>query len=303
MGTDPPDAITFDATAVLDATQGELPPVEAVRDVLVLAWSDAQARGPEVLPLPPGGVVLGRGVTGFPGGKLLDPRMSREHARVYRERGRWLITDLGSRNGTRIDGRTLKGTATLEPGTVLRLGGSLFVYAEYREGRSDVPRDGELVGSSSVMEDLRAAITAVAQHDASVLLTGQTGTGKEVVARAIHRASGRKGSFVAMNCGAMPEVVLESELFGHTKSAFTGVHAGKRGLFEAADGGTILLDGVGELPEALQVKLVRVLEGRAVRPVQVVEHDRQPFAPRIGRVMVDLERTDGTLIVEEDSGL
>ena len=109
MGDDQPDATRFDATAVLDATQGELPPVEAVRDVLVLAWSDAQARGPEVLPLPSRGVVLGRGMAGFPGGKLLDPRMSREHARVYRERGRWVIDDLGSRNGTRIEGRILEG--------------------------------------------------------------------------------------------------------------------------------------------------------------------------------------------------
>lgn len=267
MGNDPPDATTFDATAILDVTQGELPFVEAVRDVLVLAWGDAQARGPEVLPLPRQGIVLGRGMTGFPGGKLLDPRMSREHARLHRERGGWVITDLGSRNGTRIDGRTLEGPATLEPGTVLGLGGSLFVYSEYRERCRDVPRDGELVGSSSVMEDLRAAITSVAQHDASVLLTGQTGTGKEVVARAIHRASGRKGSFMAMNCGAMSEVVLESELFGHKKGALVGANADKRGLFEAADGGTVLLNEVGEMPDALQVKLLRVLEGGAVRPV------------------------------------
>ncbi len=267
MAEQHPDATIVDPTAVIDATQGELPSVAVEREVLVLAWSEAQARGPEVLPIPRGGLTLGRGMTGFAGGPLLDPRMSREHSEIRRDRGRWIVTDLGSRNGTRLDGRKLEGSAALEPGTVLRLGSSLFVYSVYRERKRAVPVDRQLVGSSSAMEMVREAIAAVAPHDTSVLLCGETGTGKEVVAGALHRASGRAGAFVAVNCGAVSEGVLESELFGHRKGAFTGATADKRGLFEAADGGTILLDEFGEMPEALQVKLLRVLESRAVRPV------------------------------------
>ncbi|MGR4869209.1 sigma 54-interacting transcriptional regulator [Variovorax sp. LARHSF232] len=126
----------------------------------------------------------------------------------------------------------------------------------------------EIVSRSNRMNELLAEARMVAKSDASVLLRGDSGAGKEVLARAIHKASARAGKpFVAVNCGAIPEALLESELFGHMKGAFTDAVANHKGLFQQADGGTLLLDEIGDMPPALQVKLLRVLQERAVRPL------------------------------------
>lgn len=127
---------------------------------------------------------------------------------------------------------------------------------------------GEVLGQSSAMQALYAQLSQVAKSDAPVLITGESGTGKELVARSIHQASRRSTQpFVAVNCGALPESLLESELFGHVKGAFTDARGERRGLFLEANGGTLLLDEMGEMPMSMQVKLLRAIEERTLRPV------------------------------------
>ena len=134
-------------------------------------------------------------------------------------------------------------------------------------------QDG-IVFRSRCMAELMEETRVVATTDASVLIRGESGTGKEVLARAIHRASPRnKAPFVAINCGAIPEQLLESELFGHVRGAFTGATGEHTGLFKAADGGTLFLDEIGDMPLTLQVKLLRVLQDQAVRPVGATRAD------------------------------
>ena len=145
------------------------------------------------------------------------------------------------------------------------------IVAENQTLRAEVKArwsEGQLIGKSPAMDRLRDLIKRVANATTSVLITGESGTGKEMVARALHFQSPRaEEPFVVLNCGAIPENLIESELFGHVKGAFTGATAAKEGLFRAANGGTLFLDEVGELPPPLQVKLLRVLQERQVRPV------------------------------------
>jgi two-component system response regulator GlrR len=153
----------------------------------------------------------------------------------------------------------------------------------------------DIVTRSSLMEDLLAKAQRVAAGDASVLIQGDSGSGKELLARAIHRASPRANQpFVAINCGAIPETLLESELFGHTKGSFTGAIADQRGLFVAADKGTLFLDEIGDMPLPLQVKLLRVIEAREVRPIGATR--AFPIDVRI------LSATHRDLLREKDNG-
>jgi DNA-binding NtrC family response regulator len=127
---------------------------------------------------------------------------------------------------------------------------------------------GNIVATSAAMHQVLEMVSRVAPTDATVLIQGESGTGKELIARAIHQNSKRQeGVFIPINCGALPENLLESELFGHVKGAFTGAHQNKKGLFEEADGGTLFLDEIGEMSPATQVKLLRVLQDQEVRRV------------------------------------
>jgi len=245
-------------------------PVAAGGPVLALAYSE-DGRGPEFAPLPPDGAELGRGCTLWPAGPLADARISRQHARIVRDKRReqWVLQDVGSSNGTLLNGVTVTEPTVLLPGDVMRLGNTLIVFVELHGDPTDpeAPAFDGLVGESEAIVAVRRTVTRVAPHDSSVLITGETGTGKEVVARAIHQASNRPGQFIAINCGAVSGGVLESELFGHVRGAFTGAAQARKGLFRAADGGTLFLDELGEMPQELQVKLLRVLEAKVVRPV------------------------------------
>lgn len=129
------------------------------------------------------------------------------------------------------------------------------------------PGAGDMIGTSPAIEEVRRVIARIAPTPASVLIEGETGSGKELVASAIHRASGRRGPLVAINCIAIAPELFESELFGHTKGAFTGAHQAREGLFIAAKGGTLFLDEISEMPVTMQAKLLRALETRRVRPV------------------------------------
>ena len=237
----------------------------ALEPALMLAFVHQGQWATQRRRIPRGRLVLGRGAAVFDD-PLDDERMAIRHAEVWLEAGRAHLRDLDSGAVTRLNGEALRGEHVLDPGDVIRMGDTLILYAPSAVASAPSP-DAELIGESASLVAIRRSIDAVAPHQHTVVVTGDTGTGKEVVARAIHRRSERRGPFLAVNCGAFAEGLLPSELFGHVRGAFTGAVADQQGLFRAARGGTILLDEVAEIPLALQANLLRVLEMREVRPV------------------------------------
>ncbi len=202
--------------------------------------------------------------------RLDDPKASREHARIACEAGRLTLEDLGSRNGTRVNQDVVKqATRALGSGDVVWIGETEILVAGARAEASEaalpaIEVPGLIVADEAMVQVFRN-IDRVAPLSTTVLLQGETGVGKEVVAEQLHARSGRSTApFVRINCGALPDSLIESELFGHERGAFTGADRRKPGLFEVAQGGTLFLDEIGELKLELQAKLLRVLEAKKV---------------------------------------
>ncbi len=212
--------------------------------------------------------------------------VSRRHAVLHLGGAQMFVEDLGSANGTRVRGRSLGAgeRVRVEAGDVVELGATMLVVQRgpmvARAAAPAAPLAGapanDVVVAAPAMRELHRLVGLVAASGVSVLVRGETGVGKDVVAGAIHRASPRRGGpLVCLNCAALPEALLESELFGHEKGAFTGADQPRAGIFEAATGGTIFLDEVGETSLGTQAKLLRVVESRtvtrlgSVRPIPV----------------------------------
>jgi transcriptional regulator with AAA-type ATPase domain len=204
--------------------------------------------------------------------RLNDPTVSRMHCEIRVKADAVIVRDCGSTNGTKVEGVRLR-EGEVRPGALVKVGASAFRIEDTGGGGvflpiSDRESFGECVGASLEMRRLYAILERVAPTASTVLVEGETGTGKDVVARSLHAASPRaSASFVPIDCGAIPETLIESELFGHVRGAFSGAHNDRRGVFEEAHGGTLFLDEIGELPIRVQPKLLRAIETRAVRRV------------------------------------
>ncbi len=202
---------------------------------------------------------------------ISDPTVSRRHAEIRRGRDGVILRDLGSMNGTFV-GHVRAKEVYLGPDTHFRVGRTELHFNPDDEIIDVEPSSEDhfenLVGNSVAMREVFGILERVAPTDLTVLILGETGTGKELASRAVHSRSKRnKGPFVVFDCGAAPDNLIESELFGHQRGAFTGAIEARPGVFEMAHGGTIFLDEIGELPLELQPKLLRVLEQREVRRV------------------------------------
>ncbi|MBI4511572.1 MAG: sigma 54-interacting transcriptional regulator [Deltaproteobacteria bacterium] len=207
--------------------------------------------------------------------RIPDPWMSATHAQLVNVLSRWVLEDTCSRNGTLVNG-VAQVRAALADSDVLELGRTFFLYrdagppipsiqADYEVSAAD-KRPGLVTLSPSLKRDFEV-LAQVAPSTVSIILSGESGTGKEVIARAIHALSGRSGPLVPINCGALPETLIESELFGHRKGAFSGATEDRPGLIRSADRGTLFLDEIGDLPASSQAAFLRVLQEREVTPV------------------------------------
>jgi hypothetical protein len=225
-------------------------PASGRAELFVVHSPDAKlVSQPVALPPPGETLVVGRSVS--PGLAIDDKRLSRLHFRVVWDaiQSGYRLGDAGSANGCFVDGELIR-THLLMSGDVVRAGDTLFVYREVVDGQSP--------------DELSSKI-APTPH--AVLIQGETGVGKELMAKQLHQRSGRRGAFVALNCATLPRELVASELFGHVRGAFSGATSERPGLFVSANGGTLFLDEVADLPLEQQPALLRVLQERSVRPI------------------------------------
>jgi len=254
-------------------------------------------------------VVIGRGTdrtatrSGANGKRRLEirasaPFLSKEHARFRREAGTWTVEDLGSRNGVFANGTLLEGPTKIGPGDIVAAGRLFFVFQEEETDEvGDFDADnmrGEPAGLLTLLPSLDRRIKRLRQEavrSTSITLVGETGTGKEVTAKALHQISGRRGPYVAINCGAIPRDLIQSELFGYTKGAFSGATENKNGFIREAHQGTLLLDEIIAAPPEVQVALLRVIQESSVTPlggrqpqqvdVRFIAAAQKPFATAV----------------------
>ncbi len=207
--------------------------------------------------------------------KVADPRMSTDHGKLLRATGGWVIDDPSSKNGSIVDGEVTR-RCTVAAGALIELGRTYFLLAKGAvadASRPDVQSDKLAAPHPSLatfVDPLAgnfAQLARVAQNVVPIVLLGETGTGKEVVARAMHELSKRPGDFVGVNCGGLPEDLIENELYGHKKGAFSGAVGDRPGLVRSSDRGTLFLDEIGELPMVSQASFLRVLQEREVTPI------------------------------------
>jgi sigma-54 dependent transcriptional regulator, acetoin dehydrogenase operon transcriptional activator AcoR len=253
---------------------------------LLLLYAPEPQRLPVVTAIGSAPVVLGREPP--PGGIAIPlSSVSRLHARVQASGDAVFVEDLESRNGTFVNGRRIDTRRAIEDGDEIRVGEVVMkLVAEGASAHGGFPLAGivprppfEALRGGRVMDLVRADIARVSQADLSVLVLGETGTGKELVARALHDSSGRKGRFAAVNCAAIPTALLESELFGYRRGAFTGADRDRVGLVKSAHGGTLFLDEIGDMPLDAQAKVLRMIETRTVTPLG--SHASEPVDVRV----------------------
>lgn len=200
---------------------------------------------------------------------VTDPFVSRKHCRIAHRQGQVILLDLESTNGTYVENIRVN-QVNIPPQGSFQIGKTHINYKLERDAEIIKPSVqtclGQILGRSKAMREIFSLIERVAPSDATMLITGESGTGKELVARQIHQMSHRSSKpFISINCGALPASIIESQLFGHERGAFTGAVERSVGLFEQAHGGTLFLDEIGEMPLELQTRLLQVIENRMVR--------------------------------------
>ncbi|MBL8607392.1 MAG: sigma-54-dependent Fis family transcriptional regulator, partial [Myxococcales bacterium] len=224
--------------------------------------------GVRSMPVPPSGLVVGASRTACL--RVADPTVSGTHCEIHRLGAGLVVRDRGSKNGTYAGGARVT-EAWGGAGTTVTIGHTTVTFASSEGPRvedDDAPPLPGIAGGSREMRRVAGQVRRLARHSAPVLVSGETGCGKELVARALHAEGPRRGRpFVVVNVAALPRELVESELFGHERGAFTGAVARHRGAFASAEGGSLFLDEIGELPVDAQPKLLRALDGYEVRSV------------------------------------